>query len=69
AICGSFVSEKEGDRIFEFIFGARRHATKDRPAEDSMCFDGAFLKTRCEFLDDGSGTLRLKHYFHLSSRE
>jgi len=69
AICCSFVSEREGDRIFEFIYGARRLATKDVPAANSICFDGAILKTRCEFLDDGSGTLRLKHYFHLSSKE
>ena len=69
AICGHFVSEKEGDRIFEFIFGAERLATTAMPAKDSMCFDGAFLKTRCELLDDGSGTLRLKHHFYLSSKE
>ncbi len=69
AICGSFVSEKEGDQIFEFIFGARRLATKDRPAQDSMWFDGAFLKTWCDITEGENGILRVQHSFHLSSKE
>ena len=69
AICGSFVSDKERSLIFDFIYGARRRVTKDKVEEDSMWFDGAFLKTWCDITEGENGILRVQHSFHLSSKE
>ena len=69
AICGVFVSEKEGQDISQFINKPLAEARIGLPAVDSMTFQNAFLKAECELVIETDATKEITQSFLVSSKE